>query len=141
MTTTYYKSFNTDLGSGNIDYDADIIKVALVTSMYTFVKTHNFFDDINNEVVAAGYTAGGNTLTGKTAVQNDTTNKTLFSAADTTFTATITARAMILYKSTGTALTSPLMGFLDFGSDQSDSGGTFLVQFTNGIFELGGAAA
>ncbi|NIU50077.1 MAG: hypothetical protein GWN74_13570 [Thermoplasmata archaeon] len=50
---------------------------------------------------------------------------------------TITARYAIIYKDTGTASTSPLIGFIDFGQDESTTNGTFQVTFDDdGIFQF-----
>jgi len=49
-------------------------------------------------------------------------------AADTTWaSSTITARYAVVYASTGTASTSPLIGYVDFGSDQSSTNGNFTI--------------
>lgn len=47
---------------------------------------------------------------------------------------TITARYAVIYKDTGTGSTSPLIGFVDFGQDESSSSGTFQITWhTDGI--------
>lgn len=51
----------------NIDYLSDTIKVMLTTSTYSpNVATHDFKDDVTNEITGTGYTAGGATLGSKT---------------------------------------------------------------------------
>jgi hypothetical protein len=110
-----------------IDLDTDTIKVALCTSTYTPSQTtHAYFSSITNEVSGTGYTAGGATLASKTV---GTTSLTFtFDAADTSWaTSTITARYAIIYDSTGTAATSALIGYVDFGADVVSSGGTFSI--------------
>jgi len=113
------------------------IKVALCTSSYTPAQdTHDYFDDITNEVTGTGYTAGGATLGTKT---NTVSAKvTTFDAADTSWTtSTITARYAILYYATGTPGTSLLIGYIDFGADQSSSSGTFQITWNaSGIFTI-----
>jgi hypothetical protein len=125
---------------GSIDLDTDDIKVALVTSTYTPDQdAHDFFDDITNEVGASGsYAAGGSSLAGKAVTQDNTDNEGVFDANDLAFTsATITARAAILYKNTGVASTSPLIAYIDFGSNQSSSTGTFTIIWdSEGILNL-----
>ena len=45
-----------------IDLTTDVMYMLLVTSAYTpNQNTHNFRDDITNEVTGTGYTSGGNT--------------------------------------------------------------------------------
>ena len=113
------------------------IKVALCTSTYTpNQNTHDYFDDIDNEVTGTGYTAGGATLGSKTCTC--ATTVTTFDAADTSWAAsTITARYAIIYYASGTASTSLLIGYLDFGEDKSSSAGTFQITWhASGIFTV-----
>jgi hypothetical protein len=111
-----------------IDFLSDTIKVALTTSSYTPNQdTHDFFDDVTNEVANGnGYTSGGATLGSKTLA--NTNNVVKFDAADTSWTtSTITARRAVIYKDTGSASTSPLLAWVDFGADVSSSSGTFQI--------------
>ena len=114
---------------GDIDWSADTIKVALTTSSYTPNQdTHDFFNDVTNEVTGTGYTAGGATLGTKTNTYTAGTNTVTLDAADTSWSSsTITARYAVIYKSTGTASTSPLIAYVDFGADVVSSGGTFSI--------------
>src|SRR4051812_1043400 len=100
-----------------VDWVFDTIKVALCTSPYTPDQdAHDFFNDITNEVSGAGYTAGGAALASKTTAYDLTTNETRLDAADVSWSsASFTARYAIVYKDTGTAATSPLLGYVDFG--------------------------
>lgn len=120
--------------NGSIDLDTDTIKVALVTSSYTPDQdTHDNFDDVTNEVTGTGYTAGGATLASVTVTADNTDNEGVFDAADVTWsTSTITARGAVVYKSTGTAATSPLIAYYDFGSDQISSNGDFTIAWNAG---------
>lgn len=125
--------------NGRVDWDGDTIKVALVTSSYTpNFDTHNFFDDVTNEVTGTGYTAGGATLASVTITLDTTNDRVDVDAADTSWpTSTITARGAVIYKSTGTASTSPLIAYLDFTTDQVSSAGTFLITWNaSGILRL-----
>ncbi len=140
MASFLYTSFATKLlNGGGIDLDTDTIKLALTTSSYTPAKTHDFFDDITNELSTAnGYTAGGVALGSKTVTQDDTSFFAVFDAADATWSnSTLTARYGILYKSTGTASTSPLIALIDFGADIVTVSSTFQVTFNvDGIVKL-----
>lgn len=113
----------------------------LVTSTYVpNIDTHAKRSDITNEVVGAGYTAGGATLANKTVVANLTSDKGVFDADDVVFsTATITARGAVLYKSRGGASTADeLISYLDFGSDITSTAGNFNITFdVNGILTIG----
>lgn len=141
MASGIYNAYKVQLLKGaNIDHESDTIKVALVTSSYTpDFDAHDFFDDVTNEVSGTGYTAGGATLASKTVTQDNTDNEGVFDAADVTWSSsTITARGAVLYKSTGTASTSPLIAYIDFGSDQSSSSGNFVITWNaEGIVNIG----
>lgn len=117
------------LAAGSISWGSDTIKVALVASGYTPNQdTHDFFNDVTNEVSGAGYTAGGATLASKTSTYNSGTNTQNLDAADVTWAAsTITARYAVIYKSTGTASTSPLIAYIDFDGDVVSTAGNFTI--------------
>lgn len=131
MANQLYNNFKKNIMNGAIDLDTDTIKVALVTSAYTInIDTHEFFSSITNEVSGTGYTAGGKTLTTPAVTEDTTNDRGVFDADDVSWTtATITARAAIIYKSTGTSSTSPLIGYVDFGSDQVSTAGTFTISW------------
>ena len=137
-TTKTYGSLITKAFNKEVDFDTDTIKVALLSSSYTPNQdTHDYFDDVSTyEVTGTGYTAGGATLASKTVGYTSGTNVTKFDAADVSWTSsTITARYAVVYVATGTASTSALIGYVDFGSDQSSSSGTFsIVWDAAGIF-------
>lgn len=124
-----YGSLLAALFAGSINWGTDTIKVALCTSAYTPDQdTHDFFNDITNEVTGTGYTAGGATLASKASTYTAGTNTTAIDAADVTWSSsTITARYAVVYKSTGTASTSPLIGLVDFGADVISSAGNFTI--------------
>ena len=124
-------------GDAPIDFLSDAIKVALCTSTYTPSQTsHEWFSDITNEITGTGYTAGGAALTTKTVSTSSLT--VTIDADDTSWSsASFTARYAIIYKSTGTASTSPLIGYVDFGADQTVASGTFTIQWNaSGIVSL-----
>jgi hypothetical protein len=128
MASLIYNSAIDDIVRGAIDADTDTFKALLVTSSYTPNKdTHDKRDDVTNEVVGTGYTAGG--VTTACTVTKDTANDrvTLQFAAVSWASSTITARALVIYKSTGTSSTDNLVAYNDFGSDVSSTAGTFSV--------------
>lgn len=139
MADVIYNSFKGAIMDGGVDLDTDTIKVALVTSTYTPDQdTHDFFDDVTNEVSGTGYTAGGETIANDDVTVDTTDNEGVYDGDDVTWaSSTITARGAVIYKSTGTASTSPLICYLDFGSDQSSSAGDFTIQWNSeGILNL-----
>lgn len=141
MANVIFNSFKRDNAISNINLLTDTIKMMLVTSAYVPNQdTHTKRSDVTNEVVGAGYTAGGVALGNKTVVQNNTTNAADFDADDIVLPgATITARGAVLYKSRGGVATADeLIGYLDFGSDIISTAGNFTITFSaSGIINLG----
>jgi hypothetical protein len=126
MASLIYNKFLDYLADADISDDT--FKVALVTSSYTPDKdAHEFFDDITNEVIGTGYTAGGETVTGTLTLDNANDKLTLELASTNWTSATITARGAVYYSSTGTASTSTLIAFSDFGSDVAVTAGTLAL--------------
>lgn len=121
-----------------VDWTTDTIKVLLTTATYTPDQdAHNFHDDITNEIANGdGYTTGGVTLGTKSLTYDTASNTVRLDAADAswTLTASRTMRYAVIYSDTGVSGTSPLMGYVDFGSDQTSSG-TFTIQWdaTDGV--------
>lgn len=101
------------------DWTTSTIKVALCTSTYTPDQdTHDYFNDVTNEVAGAGYLTGGATLASKTVTEDAVNNRIVLDAADVQWAnSTISARYAVFYVSTGTASTSLLLGYVDFGPD------------------------
>jgi hypothetical protein len=131
MASKLYGQFLSQALNKEIDFDTDTIKVALLTNAYTPDQdAHNYYDDVvANEVSGTGYTAGGNTLANKTNSYNSATNVIVLDADDVTWSSsTITARYAVIYDaSPATNATRPLIGYVDFGSDQSSSNGNFTI--------------
>lgn len=126
-TKAFLAAFNRE-----IDFD-DGIKVALTTSSYTPNQdTHDYFNDVTNEITDTGYTAGGFTLVNPTKAT--ATNVFTLDSDDPSWTSanpgTFTARRAVYYDSTpGTAATNPLLSWVDFGADQvAQNGGVFTIQ-------------
>lgn len=131
MADVIYNAFKKNIMDGSIDLDTDTIKVMLVTSVYTPDQdAHEFISDVTNEVSGTGYTAGGATVANGTVTQDNTNDKGVYDGDDITWVAsTITARGAVIYKDTGVTTTSPIIAYLDFGTDQSSSNGPFTIQF------------
>ena len=132
MASKLYGQFLGQALNKEIDWDTDTIKVALLTNSYTPDQdAHNYFDDVATYEVsgATGYTAGGATLANKTNTYTGASNVIVLDADDVTWsTSTITARYAVIYDaSPSTNATKPLIGYVDFGSDQSSSNGNFTI--------------
>lgn len=122
---------------GQIDFDTDSFKCMLVTSAYAPNKDTDEFrtTPTTNEVGASGtYAAGGIAVTATVQAINTTSDyvEVVFSSPSWT-SATITARAAVIYKVVGTAATDPLVSYVDFGSDVTSTNGTFTVTFSTNL--------
>jgi hypothetical protein len=123
--------------SYNIDYLTDTMKVALCSDTYSPLQdNHEFFSSITGEVTGTGYTASGATLGTKTITF--VTSSVFFGAANVTWAnSTITARYAVIYKVGSSPATSPLFGYIDFGSNKQSSDGDFTLQWSGGnIFRV-----
>jgi hypothetical protein len=115
-------SFKSELLGGTHDLDTDVIKIALYTSAATLGASTTAYS-ATNEVVGAGYVAGGNTLASPVISLAGTTGICDF--ADTTWAAaTITARGALIYNS---SKANRAIAVLDFGSDKTSTSGDFTV--------------
>jgi hypothetical protein len=129
VTAHFYDLYWTSLNNKEINLTADTLKLMLMTSTYTPNRgTHRYKSDITNEVAAGGgYTAGG-TIIGSISLGVATNIWTITGANASWPSATFTARYAALYDATpATDATRPLVGYVDFGADQSPSNGTLSV--------------
>lgn len=124
ITQAMCNSFKTELLGGTHDLDTDTIKIALFTSSATLGASTTAYST-TNEVVGAGYTAGGNTLAGATISLSGST--AIVDFTDTTWSsATITARGALIYNS---SKADRAIAVLDFSTDKSSTSGDFTVVF------------
>lgn len=133
-----YGSFPGDLARGNVDWENDTIKVALLTSSYAPDQDTDseFSDASGNEASGTGYTAGGATLSSKTMVYDASTNTRTFDAADVEWdNSSLTARYAVIYDDSAT--NKPLIAYVDFGAERTSSEGLFRIAWhADGIFEV-----
>lgn len=129
ITAVPYGAVLLHLGNARINFSSDTFKVLLTTSSYTpDVDAHDYLDDVSNEITGTGYTTGGATLSGLSWTYDGASNTAKLTATATTWsTATFTARRAVVYKSTGTSSTSPLVSYVDFGADESPAGIDFVL--------------
>ena len=112
-------TFKTALFNGDVDFSADIFKIALYTNSASLNgNTPAYTTD--GEVVASGYTAGGEVLTPTVASLGGVSYVTF---ADVSWSSALTARGALIYKDGGTAVC-----VLDFGADKTSTT-VFQVQF------------
>lgn len=141
VTAKLYGKSMLSILNKEIDWNSDVIKVALCTSSYTPDQdAHDYFNDITNELPTAnGYTSGGATLANCAAAYTAGTNVAKFDADDVTWaSSSITARYAIVYDSSpGTAATNPLIAYVDFGADVSSTSSNFTITWdAAGIFTI-----
>jgi hypothetical protein len=80
----------------------------------------------SGEVVASGYTAGGNALVVTANPTTGISDTAYFSFANAAWSSALTARGALIYKNDGA--TNPAICVLDFGNDKTSTT-TFTVQF------------
>jgi hypothetical protein len=140
MASQFYNAGKKNIIDGSVNLLTDTIKVALTTASYTpNIDSDDFFNDVTNEVSGTGYTAGGATLASKSITQDNANDRAAFDAADVSWSnSTITnARWAVVYKSTGTAATSPLIAYIDLLANRSSSADTFKIEWAPaGVFYL-----
>ncbi|WP_282775902.1 hypothetical protein [Nocardia sp. CC201C] len=130
VTAKWYGPGLKALCNKEIDWDSDSIRAMLTTATYVPNQdTHGYKSDVTNEITGTGYTAGGVLLTTIPLSYDAGSNRVILDANDISWpSATFTARNLVIYDDTpATAATKPLLGFVDFGADQSPSGITFSV--------------
>lgn len=131
MASKLYGNFLRNALTQGVDLEGDDIRVALLTSSYTPDQdSHQFWNAVStNEVSGTGYTADGDALANTDVSYDGPNNVVVFDADDVTWAdSTITARYAVLYNnSPAAAEDKPLIGYVDFGSDQSSSNGNFTI--------------
>jgi len=116
--------------SPSIDMDTDTINAALVdTGTYTYSAAHQYYSSVSG-VVGTPQTLGSKTVTNG-----------VFDAADSTFSAVTgnSVEAIVIYKDTGSAATSPLIAYIDSGTGLpvTPNGGDIVITWNaSGIFAL-----
>ena len=114
--------FKSGVLDGNFDFGAgttNVFKIALYTNAATLDQDTAAYTTVG-EVVATGYTAGGNVLSPTLSILDGTAFITF---TNTSWTSALTARGALIYKVGGAAVC-----VLDFGSDKISTT-TFQVEF------------
>lgn len=131
MTNALYAKGKEAILNGDIDFDTDTIKAALVKNTYSQnLTTDDFYDDVSSHVVGTPQTLGSKTITNG-----------VFDAADVTFTAVSagdTVEAVVIYKDTGTPSTSNLLAYIDTitGFPLATNGGDITIQWDSGSYKI-----
>ena len=120
IAQTQTTSFKKELYQGVHDLSTDTIKMALYTGNVNLNEATTAYST-TNEVVAAGYAAGGNVLTG---VAISSSGYTAYANwANTSWTAALTARCALIYNA---SKANRAIAVIDFGADKTSTT-TFLV--------------
>jgi hypothetical protein len=122
-------TFKTGLPSGTFNFNTgttQVFKIALYTNEATLDATTTGYT-YTGEVVASGYTAGGQVLViSQVPTVGDSGTTSYWSFNNAVWTTAVTARGALIYLADG--LTNPAICVLDFGADKTSSS-TFTVQF------------
>lgn len=138
MANRFYLKGIKKIISGDVNLTSDTIKIALVTSSYTVnTTTHEYYSSVSAYAVAT------TTLTSKTFADGG-----IFDAADPTFSGVTHATGgtyLVIYKSSGSDATSPLLCYIDTDVSGLPTGAlvaqNVTVVFDNGtnkIFNIAG---
>lgn len=131
MANALYGLGKQKLLSGSINLPSDTIKAALVSTAYTAnLATDEFYSTISASVLGTPQTLASKTVT-----------LGVFDAADPTFAAVTsgsTVRALVIYKDTGVAGTSPLLAYIDTitGFPLATNGGDIQIVFDSGANKI-----
>lgn len=142
----YTLALQSQFNGSPVNWTSDTINVGLVTSSYTPAQDTDAFwgtattGPQNFETTGTGYSANGVTL-GTVSVGGVTGSHEIpLKAANSVWTtASFTCRYAVIYKhNAGESKTWPLLGYVDFGSNETVSTGTFTIQWdaTNGVLAL-----
>ena len=120
INQTQTTSFKAELYQGVHDLLNDTLKLALYTGNANINAGTTAYSSLN-EVVAAGYVVGGNTLTGVTLNTDEFTAYVNFD--NTSWSAALTTRCALIYNA---SKGNKSIAVLDFGADKTSTT-TFLI--------------
>lgn len=135
MTTEASNKIKYLLATKVIDFDNDAFQIILMQTGFTFDKdSDSLYADVSGSelTTANGYTVGGNTLTGVSVTEDDTDDRAEVTWNNTTWTASGgsigPSPGAIIYDDTVASPLKPVVGYIDFGGDQTQpSGGTATI--------------
>jgi len=136
MADIIYDKFIQRLHQGEIDLEADVIKIALLKNTHTPDQTDDDFADVSADEnpAGSGYTAGGETLAN--VLVTEAGGGVIKIDADDPVWASLTAtnlRYAVIYDDTHAS--DALIYLFDFGADKNPNAEPFTIQFdSNGIF-------
>lgn len=130
MANKLYPKGKQKILSAAINFPADTIKAILVTDGYTYSDAHEFLSDLGATTVGTAQTLANKTTTDGVFDADDVTYATLAPGSN--------LKAVILYKDTGVAGTSPLIDYIDTvtGLPMATHGGDVVVQWDSGAYRI-----
>lgn len=144
LTATTYRLAYRHLGRGRAgDLLTADTRLALVTAAYTPADTDEWWSTLQAaETTGAGYAAGGLDLPNSTFDTDPATGRAVLGCDPLVLTdAGFTARWAVLFVNTGDPATSPLLSFVDLGTDISPDGADLQLAFPSGVLRLGPVTA
>jgi hypothetical protein len=131
MSNVLYPKFKERLLSGAIDLTTADIKLVLVDSAdYTYSASHEYLSDV----------PGGARVATSSNFASKTVTNGVFDAADVVLTAVTgdVSEALVIYKDTGVAGSSPLIAFIDTatGLPATPSGSDITVAWDSGANKI-----
>lgn len=112
-----------NMASGGIDFSSDTFYMALYTNSATLDETTTAYTT-TGEVVASGYTAGGQVITATVATEATPSGSIVYiDFSSPTWNSALTARGALIYKPGDNGAVC----VLDFGNDKTSTA-TFTVQ-------------
>lgn len=129
MLNMIYPKGGEKVWRGEINMLADDISVAIVSNAYTYSSAHEFLSSVGVLVGTA------------LSLTNKTVTGGVFDAADANFgqiAAGSTAKAIVFFKNTGNAATSPLLFYIDeiSGFPFPTNGGEVKVPWSDGPYKI-----
>ena len=131
MANTLFTKGKEKILSGAINFTTDTIKALVVSSAYTpDLTTHEFLSDVEAHRLGTDGTLTSKTITSGRLDADDVTWAAVAAGS--------TAKAVVLYKDTGLAGSSPLLLYIDTitGWPLATSGGDITVQWDNGAYRI-----
>lgn len=123
-----------------VDLIDDAIHAMLHSAAYTPDQdVHDYVNDLAGEIAAAGYTAGGQALAGKTLTYDAPTNTVTFDANDVVYAGvSFTVRTVTVHdRATGADTTRPLICYQQSDADVVSTNGEWRCQWNaGGIFTV-----
>ena len=116
-------------GANTVDFVTDTIKVALVSSSYTFSTSHEFLSSLGT-VIGTSQPLANKSVTGGVLDADDLNYGAIAPGS--------TIKALVVFKDTGNASTSPLLFYFDTvtGLPAATNGGVITVPWGNDVKKI-----